>query len=516
MSRINGAQSALPAVLICILILITLISCGRGGDAVLPTANPDLMSSPTEVEEDGREIPFGTGGPDLSLIVGGEFSTEAVNDLTDTLIMLRDAGGGVDNFGLPPGQFVVHVWDADTHDSLWVEAVIISGANPGSLWDIPGIALFENGVTPLTITVYLEGYAMTTIAGTTADVISIPLEETADYNEARVFGVAQNFGYNRMQFYTDTLVPDYTEAVPASLDGNYMNFDLSYEPHAQNGLSAFLFGSLGLDSGSTDIQVMGFPTFWMTNYFAWELGVMNPGDRLFLNIEFSPRVPPDGIVSGTVALPPDIWGDWEAETSGARLWAVPTAIFLDGERYLAVGPHCTLTGESPDALEYSSGWFDPEITEDRLVLSAQFVKPDGSADIVHADWHGVDIVDPIAFSGIPDLGVSDYKDGLGYTHPIFTFTDPMTGSSDLLKIRGYADGVGPVWNITSGGGPVTIDTANYDVPLTWLRDCLDFSDVRFRLECIDAISLDINGFTRDDVILRRYESAFSVWTDPVT
>ncbi|MCK4720049.1 hypothetical protein KAU08_05300 [bacterium] len=94
MSRINGTRSALIAVLICILIIITLKSCGRDGDAVLPTANPDLLSSPTEVEEDGREIPFGTGGPDLNLISGGEFSTEAVNDLTDTLIMLRDAGGG--------------------------------------------------------------------------------------------------------------------------------------------------------------------------------------------------------------------------------------------------------------------------------------------------------------------------------------------------------------------------------------------------------------------------------------
>lgn len=497
------------AILIGLFTLGSFSSC-RNGNAIAPDPEDQL---PTPDISDDKEIPVTPDTTDLDILEPDEASTQSFDDLPEALDTLRYGGGGVTTIELDEGIFVLNCYDATTLNPLVCQLLIRSGDAPGTLWDINGCGIFQNAINPLIISAYADGYALSTIVGTSANIISIPLRQIDKPQDATVFGVAETYGYGKMYFYNDSLLPEGMLQSPTSPDGNFMSYELPFDPYVVNGFSAFLSGDLQLPEEGDGYAVMGLAPLTLARHFSWTIPPLNPGVRFFQGVNFYLDLPPAGIVTGQVGLPDEYCGEMAHKLDGARIWALPTAILLEGERYLAVGPHEVLEGEDPTKLDYSCKWFAPEIAEDRLVLAAQFELADGSADIVHATWHGTETLDPIQLSGFPEISISDYEEGAGFSYPQFGLVNPLGENSCLYKIYANADGMGPVWEITLAGGSDFVDSSIYDIPITWLRELLRHPNVDFRLECIDAMDQSIDEFTKHDVILRRNEVAFSAWTD---
>ncbi|MCX6646677.1 MAG: hypothetical protein NTY09_10005 [bacterium] len=514
MSHKKYLLPVLFAVIIGLILPCSAISCNNGAAVVPDSNNTALIQPAPEVDSGSHQIPVTPGNSSLQMINGNELTATSIDDLAGTISDLQHNGGGVTTFDLGEGVLVLHVFDSFHGHVFSSQALVKSGDGTSSLWSINGYAVFVNAVFPVTVSVYADGYALATIVETSANVLSIPLRRIDEPSKATIFGVAGTHGYPRMSLYSDTLLPKCITNSPVSHDGNYQSFEFDVDPYVTNGMSAFLLGGVDLPNNHAGYQIFSLPAFRMTNHFAWDLGRLNSDERLFHMVDYHLGVAPAGVVSGEVALPYEYCGEKIDALEGARIWALPTAILLDGERYLAVGPHDVLEGDDPKKLEYRCPWFESQIPEDRLVLAAQFELADGSADIVHAIWHGEDSLDPIAFSGIPILNVSGFTVGTGFSYPTFEIQDPLGADGRLQKIHAWADGVGPVWDITKTGGIEPIDTADYDIPLTWLRDLLGFPNVEFRVECINALDQSIDEYTYNDIIMRRNEVLFSAWTGP--
>lgn len=501
--------TVLFSIIFGLLLPSSMVSCHRSSAIIPAPDDPGPVDAVPDMNDPLHQIPLVPGKPPIDMLEENDLNIHSIDDVAVTLNGLQLNGGGVTTIELDEGVLVVHVFDPLNGNILQCEAVIVAGDNPGALFDINGIAVFENVEFPVTITVNAEGYALSTLIGTSANVISIPLTRIEQPGKGNIFGVAEKFGYKGMYFYSDTLLPELITESPVSPDGNYQSFEFDVDPYVVNGMSAFLVGGVDLPHDEIGFDIFGLPVFWMTNHFAWDLGQIEPGDRLFHLVDFYLGISPAGVVSGTVSLPEDI-GDLE----GARLWALPTAILLDGERYLAMGPHRVLEGDDPDNIEYRCPFFNSKIPEDRLVLAAQLELADGSADIVHAIWHGQEELDPIAFSGVPVLMVPDYTIGTGFSHPVLDLENPLGISCSLIKFYAQAEGIGRVWEITETMNTEPVDTADYDIPLPWLRDLLGHANVEFQVECIDTLDQTIDEFTHNDIIMTRNEVAFSAWTPP--
>lgn len=517
MSRLCLGISTAFAVFLCLLIVT---ACGNNGP-IAPGSpgweqndqNPPIQpSQDTDQNTDVR--PKDKDVIDTPITPAGEASAEAISDLQAAFYYLKESGGGALSIPMPAGTFAVHVWDAGTGQTLTGQAVVVCSGGPTTLVDLGGYNLFVNAFFPLTITVHVTGYEMATYVSTDANVLSFALNKPTPPQAAYVFGVAESFGASHMRLYSDDLLPEINYAFPSEVNPNYIQYELSVPVRELYGFSAFLFGGIQIGDLDSELIPPMQPAFWMANHFAWDLKPLNPGDHRFYGIQFKTKAGPEGVADGIARFPTSLWADKEFIMKYGRMIAVPTGVFLDGERYFAVGPHVVLDGSDPSEVEFSCPWFEPDETPDRYVMSGQVVTANGAADIVHRDWHpGSDSPD-LVFAGVPSLGVSSPLGG-GYSLPMFVLIDPLGANSDLVRIEANAVGYGSVWRITMDSGSEVIDTTDYSVPLTWISEAYASYSILYRAECVHALSQEVGNFTEDQIIMMRQEVCLSPWTVPM-
>ncbi len=519
--------SAAIAVLFCMVLLTTLTACSSNGpiapgslgvedlkqDPIIPPINnaieddSDLYLQPRlddadDVADDNDQI-----------IPAGDIGTETTQGLAAALYFLRESGGGVQSIPLNADEFAIHIWDTNNEDNLTGQAIIVCEGGPTSLVDVSGVAMFENGTFPLTVTVLVDGYALATVAETTANVISFALEPTVTPASANLRGVVDCLGSERMYFYTGELVNNYYIESPSPINPDYIQWELEVESGTPFGFSAFLFGGIEIgDEGEGNSPNPASPVFWLINYQSWEHKALEPDENRYYPIEWTGKDGPDGADDGIVRIPAGIWAEKAEIVQNGRMIVVPSAILLENEQYLPIGPHLLLHGDDPMNIEFTVPWFEPALVPDRYIMSGQIVMPDGAIDIVHRDWHpGSDSPD-IEFSGIATLGVTGDFGG-GVTYPVFAITDPLGTDSELIRLEARAPDVGPVWQITVAGETGVVDTSDYAVPLTWIQQVYADYDIIYRSESIYALSTDIDDYNSDQVIMNRHESCFSAWTE---
>jgi hypothetical protein len=510
---INQILTALT-VLVCI---ITLVSCGSSGPAApgeIQTNEPDPPYTPTDVNNDDDEIDNVAPDPeDNTIIPSDEITTEGISSLGTALQFLKESGGGVLTTPLQPDAFAIHVWDLDTGGILEAQAIVKCSGGPTSLVDISGPSLFENASFPLTVTVYSPGRALSTYVETSANVLSFPMSKIHDQiEESFIFGVSESLGYELMEFYSDDLLTEIYYETPSLLEPGFIPFEIAVEPMESFGFSAFLFGNLQAgEVGDEHTYVTLSPIFWMTNHFAWNIEPLYPGDHIFYGITFDAKPPPDGVATGDAVVPLTVQ-EMDDILEFGRMMAIPTCIFIEEEKYLAIGPGIIFNGDEPDKLSYRCPWFVPAEPFDRVVISGQLVNPDGAVNILHSNWHFDSVAPVLEFSGFASIGIQGGFAGISL--PGFVLTDPMPGASDLYRITARADEVGPVWFITTASDTILIDTADYSVPLTWVSEVYSDFTIQYQVEMVDALSQNIDDFNEDQIIMTREEISLSPWTEP--
>jgi hypothetical protein len=514
---------AIPAVILCLLLIPLISACGNNGvvapaaadgpgwDALNPNPAPNDSNDRGDVtvdddSDDGDNPGSDTISPTMDIPAG------SIDDLASALVFLRESGGGILTSPLSEDQLMIHIWDAPSECNLPGEAVIACEGGLTSLVDVEGVALFENVTFPVTVTVKVDGYPMMTYAGTSGNVLSFPLERLPVTEPAHVFGIADTHGYSSMSIIGDSLIPDITWLAPSSTNSEYFQYRMEVPPGETLGFSAFLVGAFMIDDLDDGILVPMDGLLWMTNCFAWNLGPMNPGDQMFYTIPWAETIGPDDVAIGVAAMPGDLFASIE-DTLDWNKFVLPVTAFIDEDRYLAVGPQSNLRGSDPSDITYSCPWFEPPEWGDRTVIAGIIETPAGAIDLVHADWDtGVDAPD-IVFSGIPQIGVIDLVTE-GHTMPYIGFINPLGADSDLVRIHVSAYGFRPVWDIVVAGDVLTVDTVDFSIPLTWLSERYGNHDILYQAECIDALSLDIDDFNEDQINMTRRETCFSEWVAP--
>ncbi len=508
----------IPATLValtCLFILGSMTACSNNGPIapgeLVINPNPPTLTSP-DSENPPEDHPRTDDPEEFSIIPGGDLDTESLTELATTLYYLRESGGGTLSIPLGPDEFAVHIWDANTEVNLAAQAVVVCSGGPTSLLDINGIAVYENVSFPVTVTVYVEGYAMATYVETSANILSFAMQETSISSDAYVFGVSDSLGCDLMRFYSDTMVPDIYYEHASEIDPGFISYEVVVPPFKTVGFSGFLYGKINLGE-DPPTPFSPSPLFWMINHFAWDIGPLHPKDHRYYGIQFQSKEGPAGTDSGMAVIPEDIWAEKDSIMKYGRMAAIPQAVFLEDERYPAMGPHIILDGEAPEKVMFNCPWFEPAITPDRIIMSGQIVMPEGGMDIVQVDWHpGSDSPD-IEFSGIPILIVSaPFGEGLSY--PILSVTDPLGEDSNLVRYEARADDVGPLWLITMDGGTSELDTSELMVPLTWIGDVFQDYGISYRVECIYSFSQSVDDFNEDQIIMMRQEVCFSRWAEP--
>lgn len=495
-----------------ITVAIGLSACGNDG----PTApenitNPFAPAIPGDLGSgampfiDDADTPADTT-PDSPLIPAIDLSGTIIYNLAAAMFYLQESGGGVLSVPLEADQVGVHVWDPATGQNLEAQAVIVCSGGPTTLLAVNGYQVFEGATFPVTVTVYSDGYAMTTIAGTNANVLSFALAPAVPAAPAFVFGMAENYGYDTLQVYSDTLLPEYYIANPSEVNPDFTRFEHSIEAETINGFTAFLTGNLDMAVIESRGPESPEDFFWIAPHFEWEISGLKSGDHRFIPISFGSKAGPSGIAEGTTSVPAPYWTEWQ-KTYGLNAM-LPTAIFLEARRYLAIGPYVPLDGEDPANLSYEVPYFEPEPAPDRIVMAGHMVLVTGEIDIVHRDWHpGYNPAD-ISFTGFPTLVVTGGP-GAGFTYPVFSWTDPLGVDGTLTRIV-MASGSGS-WHVTQAGNGALLDSSDLAIPLTWFDEVFDKAGPRYRVECIKSYGQSIEDFNEDQIIMMRGETCFSNW-----
>ena len=505
----------LKPIIICALYItaaIGLSACGNEGPlAPEDITNPFAPATPGDLNSGA--MPFIDRGdtpgditPDSPLIPAIDLSGTTIYNLAAAMFYLQESGGGVLSVPIEADQVAVHVWDPSTGMNLEAQAVIVCSGGPTTLLDINGYQVFEGATFPVTVTVYSEGYAMTTFAGTTANVLSFALAPAAPPMPAFVFGMAENYGCDSLQVYSDTLLPEYYIANPSEINPDYTRYEHSIEAETINGFTAFLTGNLDMGIIETKGPASPEDFFWIAPHFEWEITGLKSGDRRFIPISFGSKAGPSGIAEGTVSVPAPYWTEGQ-KTDGLNAM-LPTAIFLEARRYLAIGPYIPLDGEDPGNLSYEAPYFEPVLAPDRIVMAGHMVLVTGEIDIVHRDWHpGYNPAD-ISFTGFPSLVVTGGP-GAGFTYPAFSWTDPLGVDGTLTRIE-MASGSGS-WHVTQAGNGGSLDSSDLAIPLTWFDEIFDEASPRYRVECIKSYGQSIDDFNEDQLIMMKGETCFSNW-----
>jgi len=525
MSPVKTNLSLAMAALICLLILPLLTSCSGNGP-IAPGSDgwEDMYGDPTDspivnndndndvIEGVKRENDPNDDADDF-ISPAGEIGTESISELANALVFLRNSGGGVLSIPLDVDEFGIHIWDGNTGENLTGKAIVVCGGGPTSLVDVAGLAMFENASFPLTITVRVDGYALETIVETSANILSMPLVPMADTGEAYLFGIGESLDCAKLQLYNDSFLTDIYIEPASMINPDYMEFELAVEPDIPFGFSAFLYGGVEVGDPGTENPMPASPIFWLIRHYEWDIKEMSAGENRFMSILYEGKDGPVGVDGGVARVPAGIWAEKDDIDKYGRMMVLPTAILLENEQYLAMGPHVRLDGVDPDDLKFDCPYFNPAVTPERYVMSGQIVMPDGGIDIVHTDWHpGSDSPD-IEFSGIPTIGITGNFGG-GITYPVMVISDPLGASSDLTRVEAVAEGVGPAWRITMAGDSEVVDSTDFAIPLTWFDPVFTLYEIVYRVECNHALSQDIDDFNEDQIVMMRHETAQSPWSVP--
>ncbi|HEX9746443.1 MAG TPA: hypothetical protein VGB30_13560 [bacterium] len=495
-----------------IVIALQLVSCTSTG----PIAPAEIEANPTPppvIENNTRDNPNENQDHEISdgndgIIPWNPIGTQSAFDLVSALVYLQDSGGGVINIPLAADEFAIHLWDRRTEANLPGLAAVKLGTGSVSYVNIDaGYAVFENANFPLTISVQVEGYDIFTIVESNANVYSFALDKSGPAQYSTAFGIANTFFMDEVTFYTDDLIPRiYTE--PASMaNPKYANFDIQYTSNVSHGFSAFLDGPLNLGSPFSMSPKIGGQLFDYAGYFQWNMVELNPGEHRFYNVGFNLEDGPEGYFSGKINVPAEYHTE-DVMTYGL-LTAIPTAIFYNPEKYLALGPHVEVEGDDPSSLTYNSPYFWYPTAPDRIVVAGVLALPDyAGVDIVHRDWHMDENVPEIEFSGIPELTVDNGLGGLSF--PVYTWTDPIGPGSAINKV--VTNSGSSKWVIWTGGNYGSLDTSELGVPIDWVAPLIEEGTGVTRVECVSGMGFDIDDWNYEFIIRNRWEHCFSDWS----
>jgi len=520
MSRLNKYLIAVITVLVCFTVLPFLSACGNSGpinpdmtdvegenldDPIKPPGDDDVVNNDSREEVEGLK----EYEPDFQ-----ELSITAIQQLTEALDFLRDSDGGVMSIPLQEDQFVIHIYDGLVGGNLTGQAVIKCDGGPTSLVDIHGLAMFEGATFPMTVTVFVETYALETIVNTEANLLSIAMQPTVQPEPAFLFGVSETLGSSEMLFYDDNLLPNIYNQGASLRSPEYLNFEIEVSPNEKFGFSGFMTGEVDFGETIPDPPYQWSPMFFMAKHLAWDFSPIKEGDRMFYYVKIDSTQGPDGLEQSMVGVPAEIWNIVEPEGNDyAEAYVLPTAILLDGYRYMAMGSRIELEGEDPGALDADWHWWEAPIMPDRTVLAGHLLMSDGAVDIVHMDWHPESDAPDLNFSGVARLGIAGGM-GIGLTFPMFAFTDPIGVDTDLIRINVEGYNYGPVWNITCEGGLEVLNTADFSTPLTWLAESYNGREILYQAEYINSFGMEIDDYSTQQIVMNRRETCFSPWEAP--
>ncbi len=500
---------------LCLAPVLSLTACGNDGPVAPVDTPPQVLPVPTDsggnrevpdLADDGDDVPS-----DSPLLPAGDLTTETIYDVGSALFYLLESGSGVLSVpSLNPDQFALHLWDPITGEDLAGDVVVVCSGGPTSLLQYEGCGVFENATFPLSLTAYVDGYAMVSIVDTNANVISIAMQEAEIDEHATIFGTAPNLGFDYLEVYTDTLTPSCYIEPPSEINPLYCRFEFEVAADRPHGFSAFLTGMLGEGEVESKACSAVVELTWLSCDYNWNIPPMKAGERRFYPVQFTSKQGPDGIAEGDVSVPAEYWT--EDQINDGLNAVVPTAIFLEVEHYLPIGPYTPFEGENPNDLKFAAPYFEPEGAPDRIVMAGHFQLSTGETDLIHRDWHTGYNPAAIDFSGFPTLGVSEGM-GEGYSLPSFVWTDPLGADGCLTRIEVYAGPV--VWIITIAGNGSALDTADLSVPLTWLPELYGDASLRYRMHCIDAPGQEIDDYNEHQIIMMRREVSSCTWTDEV-
>ncbi|HDS29858.1 MAG TPA: hypothetical protein ENN67_02315 [Firmicutes bacterium] len=518
MLKISNLTYSIIALSIGAIILLGVVACGNNGP-IAPDSNlnpsPDPVSPDMPLFIDDRTIPNPDETADTldpqdtvdEIEPVEDIGAETIQDLAVILFHLQESGGGVLSVPMEPDRFAIHLWDPDTFVNLQGEVVVVSTGLPTALVTVNGYQLFQNVAFPISVTVKCDGYAMTSIVDTSANVLSFPMRSTGQPEKATVFGIAKNFGFDTLQVYSDTLMPFVSMEQPSEVNPEYTRFELDVDAGKINGFSAFLTGCI--QNGTISTTDISSPDgyFWVTSHFEWSIPSMKPGTRRFYPITFKSKSGPDGVAQGKANIPAEYWVS--DVVNHGTIAAIPTAIFLQDRRYLPIGPYSPFTGNEASELSYEIPYFNPVGAPDRIVMAGHMVLPTGEINIVHRDWHPGYDPDILNFSGVPSINMYGGP-GEGWSYPAFSWTDPIGANSTLTRIDMI--GGNGAWRIITAGNGSVLDTSNLDIPLSWFPEIFGYAKPRYRVECIHADGSDIDDFNDDRLIMMRREASCSVWS----
>jgi len=496
--------------MICLVLIPAVVSCSNNGP-VAPDTVDDTIAGPVD-QDDGSTDVLNENDESTSLVPSPNVGTAAVDELGEALHYLMESGGGVlTATTLGADEFALHVWDRETGEPLEASAVVSCDSGPVSLIEVHSVGLYSNAAFPLTVTVYVPGYSLATVVQTSANVISLAVENVFQIKQdSHIFGIAQSLGQENMAFYSDTLIPEITYTSPTLFNPEFMEFNLPVSPFKKHGFSSFLFGGVELGDDGPQIPP-AIPSFWMMSHFAWDFEPLWPGDNRYYGVYFESKAGPDGLCLGKASIPADSF-DEEDFAGDYGVMVIPTAIYCEDELYLALGPKSNLMGEDIADLDYRCPWFDGPGNEDRAVIAGIMELPNGSYDIVHRTWHYASPGPDIDFSGVPTFSAEGGFSGLSL--PTFAMTDPVPALPHLVRIQAVAIDGGPVWDITMPEGMLDVDTADFGIPLPWLEGAYSAFTVKYQVQSIDALSQSIDDFTEHGIIMNRRETAMSPWVIP--
>lgn len=507
--------NALFVVFASIAFLLIITSCGNDGPAM---PDPDPVLQPGHLNNDSsqriippHQAPVERPSP-ISILPRDELSTMSIQEIVSAMYHLREMGGGITTVSsIDPDQLVVHIWNEMTGENLVGEVVIAYGDKNANNFAVHGFEIFENASFPLSITARVPGYALSTYAYTSGNILSFPMVPASVNGTSYIFGIVNNLGCDVLRIYTDELVPRHITEKPSPINPDFCQFQIPFSSYRTHSFSAFLEGNIEFEqTGENGIPLkyaagMAF-LVWLTGHFALEVPPLEPNTRTYYTLKFNPKLSPEGIVRGCASIPIELWDSGDG-CGNPMISVIPTQILTDPERYIALGPSRKITGLSPLELSYACPFFKPSSPFDRLVLAGHMLTQDGGIDVVHMNWKAGIYGPELKFSGCPTFDVTLMPET---DLPMFTWLNPIKDSGTLIRIEGNIMGA-PVWKVTLPGNSVGLETVDLSIPSYWFTQIFGDNTPHYRVQCIDAPMQVINCFTEKDIVMARREVCFSPW-----
>jgi hypothetical protein len=496
-------------ILTILIFSLTIIATACSNSGVVAPDNSDYSAPNLQPANDPsktlRPLHPDPKPPSLAVVPKDDIQLTSIQDLVDSLSQLRNRRGGTDTLeSLESDELVVHVWDQITGDNLSADVATVCNGYLVSVLHVNGWAVMQGAAFPVSVTVHVPGYALESYVMTDANVLSFSMSRTANPETSYVFGVTDLVGSDRMVVCTDELTPRILTFGPSYANHQFSQWEVPLTAGQSHAFSAFVKGGIDFEEPKKYAQASQ-SLLWIAGDFVWNIDPIQPADHRYFGVSFNKNVPPVGIAQGSANLAAIPWGLDTAENAYA--YVLPTAIVLDDERYVAIGQPQDLTGTDPTCVLFNAPYFDYPPTVDRIVIAGHLEKNDGSRDIVHADWHPGQSSPTLTFHGVPILEIAP---GVETSSPLLSWLNPMSETTDMVRMECITNG--PAWNITMPALEYGYDTMYLSIPPAWLSEVFDGTTPGFRMEAIDAISQNINGFTELDLVRWGTERGFSKWS----